>query len=311
MNRRTFLAATPAAAAALAFRRDVLLAQTAGAQPVAAQPPLVTKFEDVRRGVGIFTGNGGTIGYLVNTAGAAAVDSQFRDGGEACVAGLKTRTPKGPQLLLNTHHHLDHTKGNVAFRPLVSRIVAHATCVEWHKKVAAQENTTAQEAFADTTFTTSWKDTFGDETIEARHYGAGHTAGDAVITFQQANVMHMGDLLAIKAHPNIDRPVGGSVVSWIAVLERVAGAASNDTIFVAGHAKDGAVLAKKADVLHFRDYFSAAMDHVRAGIKTGQAREQVVAAPALKGFEDYIVRVPRFTLAFVLGVCHDEATASK
>jgi cyclase len=310
MNRRTFLAATPAAAAVLAFRRDLVLAQAPGPTP-AAQAPLVTKFEDVRRGVGVFTGNGGTIGYLVNGAGAAAVDSQFLNAGEACVAGLKTRSPKGVHLLLNTHHHFDHTQGNVAFRPVVQRIVAHAACVDWHRRVAAQENTTAREAFADTTFTTTWSEAFGDETIEARHYGAGHTSGDAVITFQQANVMHMGDLLAVKAHPNIDRPVGGSVVSWIAVLEQVARAASADTIFIAGHAKDGAVLAKRADVLHFRDYFSAAMDHVRAGVKAGQAKDQITALPALKGFEDYIVRVPRFTLAFVLGVCHDEATGAK
>ena len=302
MNRRDFIASASAAAVTVALPRLRLFAS----QGAAASPPLVTTFEEVRRGVGIFTGNGGTIGYLVNGAGALAVDSQFVPGAEACVAGLKTRAPRGLQLLVNTHHHLDHTKGNVVFRPLVKRILAHATCAEWHRKVAAQEGSTAQEAFADTTFTTTWREDFGDETVEARYYGAGHTSGDAVVTFQKANIVHMGDLLAVGAHPNIDRPVGGSVIDWITVLEQVAKTASADTIFIAGHARAGAVLAKTAGVLQFRDYFSAALDHARKGRAAGRSREEVQKLEALPGFEDYIVRIPRFTLAFVLGICYDE-----
>ena len=308
MDRRHFLATTTTVAAALAFRRPAAAAAQAPAQPAAAAP-LVTKFEEVRRGVGIFIGNGGTIGYLINGDGAMAVDSQFLDGGTACVAGLKQRSPKGPQLLFNSHQHPDHTKGNFAFRPLVKKIVAHKTCAEWHRKIAEQDKTTAQEAFADTTFTDAHTEKFGDETIEARYFGAGHTGGDAVISFQQANIVHMGDLLAIKAHPNIDRPVGASVRSWISVLEKVSSRASNDTVFIAGHGKDGVVLAKKADVLAFRNYFTTVLDHVQKGIQAGQSKEEVQKLQAVKGFEDYIVRNPRFSLAFVLGVCYDELKA--
>ena len=82
-------------------------------QAPAAQPP-VTKFEEIRRGVGYFTGSGGTIGYLVNSSGAIAIDSQFMLTGEICAAGLKQRSPKGVELLINTHHHGDHTGGNGA-----------------------------------------------------------------------------------------------------------------------------------------------------------------------------------------------------
>jgi glyoxylase-like metal-dependent hydrolase (beta-lactamase superfamily II) len=295
MNRRHFLLSTSAAAVSAALPRT-----PAFAQPAATPPPLVTRFEEIRRGVGYFTGNGGTIGYLVNAAGAAAVDSQFVEPARACVAGLRSRAPL--QLLINSHHHFDHTRGNVAFRPQVRSIVAHANCLAWHKRMAAQDGTTAQEAFADTTFTSAWRQSFGDETIHARYYGPGHTSGDAVITFENANVVHMGDLLAVRAHPNIDRPVGGSVVGWVSVLEAVAGAADDETVFIAGHGRDGVVLVRKADVLNFRDYFSAALDHARKAA----SKEELQALTALPGFEDYITRIPRFSLAFVLGICHDE-----
>ncbi len=59
-----------------------------------------------------------------------------------------------------------------------------------------------------------------------------------------------------------------------------------DTAFVFGHGKDGVVLGKKADVAYFRDYLSAALDHVRAGIKAGQSKEEIAKAPSLKGFDD-------------------------
>src|SRR5688572_22476431 len=62
MNRRQFLLSSSAGAAGVVLSRNVSWAQ-APAQPAA---PPVTRFEDLRRGVGIFIGQGGTIGYLIN-----------------------------------------------------------------------------------------------------------------------------------------------------------------------------------------------------------------------------------------------------
>ena len=151
----------------------------------------------------------------MNGDGAVAVDSQYMPNAEICVAGLKQRAPKGIAMLINTHHHGDHTGGNMAFKGSVQKIVAHEACAAWHRKTAEQAGTLAQQAFADTTFAETWKTTFGDETIHARYYGAGHTSGDAVITFEKANVVHMGDLLFNRAHPNIDRPAGRELANWI------------------------------------------------------------------------------------------------
>ena len=63
--------------------------------------------------------------------------------------------------------------------------------------------------------------------------------------------MHMGDLLFNRAHPNIDRAQGARIDNWITILETVAKRASNDTIFIAGHAKDNAVrnYPRRADAL--------------------------------------------------------------
>lgn len=305
MNRRTFLRSSSSAAAALAVVRV-----PAWATPLhgRSQPP-VTAFADVRRGVGVFTGNGGTIGYLVNADGAVAVDSQFPATATPCVAGLKGRAPKGLSLLINTHHHGDHTGGNAVFRPAVKSIVQHANCDTWHRKVAEQANTTAAQAFADVTFTEVWTQDFGNEKIEARYFGAGHTGGDCAVTFQNANVVHLGDLYFNRVHPNIDRAAGANIGSWVTVLERITARASNDTIFISGHAKAGAITGAKADVLHFRDYLSAALEHARRGVQAGKSREEVQAVTALPGFDDVASLNARLTLAFVVGLAYDELTA--
>ena len=214
-------------------------------------------------------------------------------------------------MLLNTHHHGDHTGGNLVFRGAVKRIVGHVNCLEWHRKTAAAARAEGQTSFADTTFTDSWKTSFGDETVQARYYGAGHTSGDAVYHFEKANVVHMGDLLFNRAHPNIDRPAGASVANWITVLDKVARAHGNDTIFIAGHGKDNAVQCGKAEVTHFRGYLSLCMDTAKKAIAAGQSKDELQQTTTLPGFDDTIALNARLTAGFVLGICFDELTEKK
>jgi cyclase len=302
MNRRHFVISSTAAVAGLALGRVSARAQAPATPPA----PLVTAFTELRRGVGVFTASGGTIGYLLNGDGAVAVDSQYMNNAEICVAGLKQRSPKGIAMLLNTHHHADHTGGNLAFRSSVQKIVAHEACAAWHRKTAEQAGTQAQQAFADTTFAESWKADFGDETVHARYYGAGHTSGDAVITFEKANVVHMGDLLFNRAHPNIDRPAGANLANWIRVLGQASDAASSDTLFIAGHAKEMMVKTTKADVAHFANYLTAVLDHARKSMRAGQSKDALQKTATLPGFEDTIQLNPRLSLGFVLGIAFDE-----
>lgn len=300
-------------------RRDFLTTSSlalAGAGLAAGRPfaqapatPPVTTFTDLRRGVGVFTGNGGHIGYLVNDAGAIAVDSQFPDMAKIVVAGLKQRAPKGIEMLLNTHHHGDHTGGNMVFRGAVKRIVAHERCIANHQRVAREAGNEAQQAFADTPFKDTWKATFGDETVTGTYYGAGHTGGDAVYHFQKANIAHGGDLLFFRAHPNIDLVAGASAVNWISVLEKATKAHDDDTIYIFGHGKQPT--GKKADVLYFRDYLSAAVDHARKGLAAGKSKEEIQKVDVLKGFEDVQPLNQRLSLAFVIGICVDELSTKK
>jgi glyoxylase-like metal-dependent hydrolase (beta-lactamase superfamily II) len=255
------------------------------------QAPAVTPvFTDIRRNVGFFTGRGGTIGYLVDAKGVAAVDSQFPDSAKLFIEGLKQRSKDRPvDRLINTHHHGDHTGGNIAFKGLAAKVVAHAKAAEHMKAPPGQNPPTAEQLYPDATFTDVWREQVGDEWIRAKHYGRAHTSGDAVITFERANVAHMGDLAFNQRHPVTDGPAGATLKGWISVLEGTTKDHSKDTIYIFGHANTNLpVTGSAADLLKFRDYITAVLTFVGGQIKAGKSRDEIMAMrDPLPGFETY------------------------
>ena len=280
-TRRQFLAASAA------------LAGSALVRPIDARAwtlsPSRRDFTDLRRNVGYFTGRGGTIGFLVNGDGVAVVDSQFPESAAECIAGLAERSgARAVDVLLNTHHHGDHTAGNVAFRGVARSVVAHRQAAE-HMRNPPAGQVPENQLFPDQTFEDSWMGDVGDERIHSRHWGRAHTGGDAVITFERANVAHMGDLMFHLRHPVVDRAAGATLRGWMNVLETTVDAHDSDTIYIFGHAAQGQAITGGADALMgFRDYLGGLLEFAEARLSAGHSAEEVLAMrDPLPGFEAY------------------------
>jgi cyclase len=299
-NRREFMVRSSLAIAASAIVPGRLFAQQA---PAAAQPPTVPMFAPLRRNFGTFTARGGTMGWLVAPDAIVVIDSQFADTSKMFLEGFAPMTKNRKiDLLINTHHHPDHTGGNKVLQPQVVKMVAQENAPNLQRKQAAAQKSEDQQAYADTTFKTDWKADLGSEVVSARYYGPGHTSGDAVIFFERANIAHMGDLMSHQRHPRVDRPSGASIRNWLVTLEKVTKDHNNDTIYVFGHSKVGApVTGPKADLLALRDYFSAMIDYVQKGIKEGKSAEEIVKAGMPKFADNE--GMPQ------LQVCYDELTS--
>jgi glyoxylase-like metal-dependent hydrolase (beta-lactamase superfamily II) len=285
LTRRDFLATSVLGTAATAIGGSTIV--RAWQQPA---PQITPVFTPIRGDVGFFTGRGGTVGYLVNATGVAVVDSQYRDSAKLLLDGLNERSKNRPvDRLVNTHHHGDHTDGNIVFKGIAKKVVAHTRAAEHMKAPPGRPAPTTEQLYPDATFTDVWREQVGNEWIRAKFYGAAHTSGDAVVTFERANVAHMGDMMFKGRHPIIDRAAGASIKNWIVVLEKTTADHSNETVYIFGHTgMNQPVTGPRADLLRLRDYFTALLAFVGAEIKAGKTKDQILAIrDPLKGFDDF------------------------
>lgn len=276
MNRRNFVQTTGLMLGAFALSGKELLAN------LLAQNPY--KLQHLRGGVGVFTERGGTIAYLITPKGLAVVDSQFPEQSNHLIGELKKLSEKPIQLLINTHHHGDHSGGNISFKGIAEHVVAHSNSLKNQKATAEKAKTEDKQLYPDITFTDTWKQKVGKETIKAHYFGAGHTNGDSIIHFERANIAHMGDLLFNRRYPFVDRSAGASVKNWITVLDKTLSNFDNQTLFVFGHAFDpDKITGGKEDIKVFQDYLSKLWNFVEGEVKAGKTKEEVLKTTAIPG----------------------------
>jgi len=282
MNRREFLESSSATLVGVAMLRLPSLAQQATTPPA-------TAFNEIRRGVGYFTGQGGTIGYLVNGDGAIAVDSQFPATAGACVEGLKQKAPKGIDLLINTHHHGDHSSGNISFKGIVDHVLAHENSKTNQQQSAVKNKTEDKQLYPDQTYSDVWCQSFGKENICLHYFGAGHTNGDSLVQLEKANIVHLGDLLFNRRHPFVDRSAGANMQSWITVLDKALDKFNKKTTYVFGHAADGYnVKGTAEDLKAFSNYLEKTLQYVETNVKAGKSKDEIIASTTtIPGAEEW------------------------
>jgi cyclase len=238
--------------------------------------------------IGIFTEKGGTIAFYLSKEGAVVVDSQFPDSVQHLIDELKKKSEKPFRLLINTHHHGDHSGGNIAFKGLVPHVLAHANSKINQQQSAVKQKTEEKQLYPDQTYTETWCERIGREKICLHHFGAAHTNGDSFIHFTRADIVHVGDLVFNRRHPYVDKSAGADISSWIQVLDKAEKAFSKKTIFVCGHAAQGFdVLLKTDDLKAFGDYLGNVLKFTEAEIKAGKTKEEILKATEIPGSPEW------------------------
>jgi len=238
----------------------------------------------LRRNVGYYTEKGGTIGWLIQKYSSVIIDSQFREQASHLIEELHKRENSPIRYLLNTHHHQDHTNGNLAFKGLAQNVLAHENSKTNQINAAKKNGNEAQQLYPDMVYTERWQEKVGDESIDIQYWGPGHTNGDSIIHFQEANVVHCGDLVFNRRYPFIDKSTGARIDNWIEILHRMYSNFDNDTIFIYGHARDGfPVTGGKDDLIAFADYLTALMEFVSKEIQAGKTKDQIMLATSIPG----------------------------
>ena len=271
MNRRIFIRNTSLLTAGTLFLQKYAMASLGQSRGWAGNIKMI------RDNVGIFTERGGTIGFILDDAGIVSIDSQFPDTAGHFIEEVKKLKDKPFAYLLNTHHHGDHTGGNIAFKGLVEHVVMHDNALKNHKAVAEKAKNEDKQLFADMTFADELKVKSGKAKIKGHYFGAAHTNGDAVYHIEKANVAHVGDLMFNRRHPVVDRSAGASIAHWTEVLQSITKKFDKDTIYIFGHAGEGyEVTGNAQDLLAFRNYLQKLLEFASSEMKAGKTREEFI-----------------------------------
>ncbi len=280
MQRRNFIGVSAMALAGLALLSNKTLAQ------FLADP--AWKIKMLNDTMGVFTEKGGTILFMISKDGIVVVDSQFPEQSLHLIDELKKRSQQPFRLLINTHHHGDHTAGNISFKGLVKNVLAHQNSKINQEKVAKEKKNEDMQLYPDEVFGTTWCETVGKEKICLHYFGAAHTNGDALIQFKKANIVHVGDLVFNRRHPFVDRSAGANIKSWIAVLDKAMTTFNDKTVFVCGHAADGYdIVINKQDIKAFSNYLDKVLVYVGDQIKAGKPKEEILKSTEIPGATEW------------------------
>jgi len=220
--------------------------------------------EQVKEGLYAIIGSGGNVGVSVTSEGVILIDDKFPRN-FADIQDLVGQVSDLPvRYVLNTHHHGDHSGGNVEYIE-IAEIIAHQNARD--NMVRGDQDAPPRLVFTDQTAVY-----LGGVEVRAFYMGRGHTNGDAVIYFPDLRTVHGGDLLH-RIAPFIDYGNGGSSEGWVRTLNNML-ALDFDTA-IPGH---GAVMDRD-DVVQFRNQMEALRarmaDLIRSGMPKSQASDRI------------------------------------
>jgi cyclase len=279
------------------------------------------RLQPLSGGVHALYGRGGNVGFVVGPDAVLVVDSQFKDMAPGIVEQIKSVTDKPIKYLVNTHHHGDHVGGNETFRP-IAVIIAHDNVrkrmlaspesilrdapgqaaearkagneqrakqleeqIEWAKKVKVEEIPAPV-----VTYDSELRIHVGGETIEVWHTPPAHTDGDSVVFFQNAKVLHMGDLFFHKVVPFIDVRGGGSPAGYLKALDAVIARAPADVTVIPGHGE----VTNLDGLRGMRRYVADVIEAARKAKTAGRTKEQFLAEVDLPAYREYQGWADRF-----------------
>jgi cyclase len=233
-----------------------------GAWAAYTQTPQAGKLalEKVKDDLYVISNDGGNVAAYVTDEGVIVVDDKFDADVAEILAKIKGVTDKPVKYVLNTHQHGDHTGGNQKLLPMAEIII--------HENARANMVAGKMPGAPRVTYSDQTGVYLGGKEALAKHFGRGHTNGDAAIYFPALKVVHTGDLFVTGA-PFIDYNSHGSAKEWASTIDGIL--RWDFDIVIPGHGP----VSKRADLMNFRDYMAKMTDRVSGMIREGKSAGDV------------------------------------
>ncbi len=259
--------------------------------PIAKQTaPVPVTTTDLGSGIYMLQGRGGNVGVLVGGDGVFVIDAQYADMTPGLLQAITDIGGDKPRFLLNTHWHGDHTGGNAGMTEAGATIIAHQgvrdrVSRDITREFFGQQNTTPAappEAWPVITFGDSMTLHLNGQTIHLIHLPEAHTDGDTFVWFEEANIIHTGDVLFNGMYPFVDITSGGTFDGYIAGLERILSLSDENTQIIPGHGG----LAARADVESTIAMLNEVVAALAVELDAGKSLEDTIAAAPLSDWSE-------------------------
>ncbi|MGM5468862.1 MBL fold metallo-hydrolase [Flavobacteriaceae bacterium LMO-SS05] len=254
-------------------------------EPVKAQSLDDVTIETIKLSdhVYMLVGAGGNIGVSIGDDGVFVIDNQYAPLAPKIEAAIKALTDKSLKFLVNTHHHGDHTGGNAHMHKLGATIIAHDN-VRHHLEMDNQDNNSDEnDGLPIITFNDKLSLYINSEKVSVFHVDHAHTDGDAMLYFNEGNILHTGDVYFNAMYPFIDLNSGGSVNGYIEAVKQGLSVINDSTKIIPGHGKS----SNKAEYKTFLTMLETLKTKVLAEINKGKTEDEVAANTSLtKTYDD-------------------------
>jgi cyclase len=263
-------------------------AATAGAQTQATPPVgpdfanIQVKTFDLGNRTWMLEGAGGNVTIAAGDDGVIMVDGQFAPMHDKLKAAITALSPQPIKFLINTHHHGDHTGGNVGFSADGATVVSHVN-VRDRLAAGTTSNTTmnkvppaSEKALPAKTYNEASGPAIEvkGRKAELKHPLNAHTDGDTYVYFADANVLSTGDTVTWYRYPNIDTLNGGNIKGMIAASDAYLALSNDTTKIVPGHGS----LMTKAQLTEYRALLVTARDRMTKLIADGKSEDDIYAS---------------------------------
>ena len=234
---------------------------------------------------------GGNVGVFVGDDGIFLIDDKIDVLSEKLLNSINKISDKPVKFIINTHWHPDHVGGNEELAKTDSIIISHGNTRERlsNEQFSSFLNKTVaplpESALPIITFNNEITFYFNNDVINVKHIPAAHTDGDAIVHFNNSNVIHVGDIVSDTYFPYVDISAGGSIDGLIEGIENmILPLANEETKIIVGHGS----LSTKDHIIASLDMLKDIRSTISEAILQNKTLEEVhVIEPTEQHEEQY------------------------
>jgi len=248
-----------------------------------AQRPVPGEGEDRSQdlGGGLFSLNWGTMGLNVGMStgadGILLVDAQDEPAVPRLQAEIARRSDRQVRVVINSHWHFDHVGANETYRARGATIIAQENTrtrlmTEQINPLGGRQRAFPPSFWPTLTFEDRLKLHFNGDDIDVVHVPSGHTDGDVIVRFRNADVLFAADLFNNGDYTRVDLR-GGSLDGMIAAYRRLLPELDDRVKVVPGRGR----VAGKRDLEDYLAVMLALRERIGKLIREGKSMEEAVA----------------------------------